>query len=208
MSTSFRCWFSAVMFNFIRRKAPAAFSSVASSSRRGSRRLCRRGPHDGRAIVFGSDDRAAAPCRSIRTCHSGRASRASPGEREPESSKQSGSCIHADRGLLVLGFGRSNHIAPSINLVLRGAHLILRRACPTWGARLEGLRASRRTATSETEPAAILRDARRAKRRAELLRMRPSRRRTASRLQPTCVLDVPISGKPEIGAPPQDEVWG
>ena len=36
----------------------------------------------------------------------------------------------------------------------------------------------------------------------------PSRRRTASRLQPTCVLDVPISGKPEIGAPPQDEVWG
>src|SRR4249920_3352763 len=46
----------------------------------------------------------------------------------------------------------------SINLVLRSAHLILRRACPTWGARLEGLRASRRTATSETEPAAILRD--------------------------------------------------
>src|SRR6202011_2470210 len=34
----------------------------------------------------------------------------------------------------------------------------------------------------------------------------PSRRRTASRLQPTCALDVPISGKPEIGAPPQDEV--
>jgi hypothetical protein len=34
----------------------------------------------------------------------------------------------------------------------------------------------------------------------------PSRRRTASRLQPTCELDVPISGKPEIGAPPQDEV--
>jgi hypothetical protein len=30
--------------------------------------------------------------------------------------------------------------------------------------------------------------------------MRPSRRRTA--------LDVPISGKPEIGAPPQDEVCG
>src|SRR5207344_3554632 len=46
----------------------------------------------------------------------------------------------------------------SINLVLRSAHVILRRACPTWGARLEGLRASRRTATSETEPAAILRD--------------------------------------------------
>src|ERR1700722_20379470 len=41
---------------------------------------------------------------------------------------------------------------------LRSAHVILRRACPTWGARLEGLRASRRTATSETEPAAILRD--------------------------------------------------
>src|SRR6202045_4110709 len=59
-----------------------------------------------------------------------------------------------------------------MNLVLRSAHLILRRACPTWGARLEGLRASRRTATSEIVPAAILRDARRAKRRAELLRMR------------------------------------
>jgi hypothetical protein len=29
---------------------------------------------------------------------------------------------------------------------------------PTWGARLEGLRASRRTTTSETKPAAILRD--------------------------------------------------
>jgi hypothetical protein len=57
----------------------------------GSRRLCRRGPHDGRAIVFGSDDRAAASCRGIRTCHSGRASRAAPGEREPESSKQSDS---------------------------------------------------------------------------------------------------------------------
>ena len=41
---------------------------------------------------------------------------------------------------------------------MRSAHVILRRACPTWGARLEGLRASRRTATSETEPAAILRD--------------------------------------------------
>ena len=36
----------------------------------------------------------------------------------------------------------------SINLVLRSAHVILRRACPTWGAHLEGLRASRRTATS------------------------------------------------------------
>src|ERR1700730_15055372 len=36
----------------------------------------------------------------------------------------------------------------------------------------------------------------------------PSRRRNASRLEPTCVLDVPISGKPEIGAPPQDEVCG
>src|ERR1700676_433977 len=32
---------------------------------------------------------------------------------------------------------------------LRSAHVILRRACPTWGARLEGLRASRRTATSD-----------------------------------------------------------
>src|SRR5439155_4740720 len=60
-------------------------------------------------------------------------------------------------GLVVLRFRCSNHIDTSINLVLRSAHLILRRACPTWGARLEGLRASRRTATSETEPAAILR---------------------------------------------------
>jgi hypothetical protein len=47
----------------------------------------------------------------------------------------------------------------SINLVLRSAHLILGRACPAWGARLEGLRASRRTATSEIEPVAMLRDA-------------------------------------------------
>ena len=52
-------------------------------------------------------------------------------------------------------------------LVLRSAHVILRRACPTWGARLEGLRASRRTAISETEPAAILRDGA-----SRLLRMR------------------------------------
>src|ERR1700722_18088826 len=50
---------------------------------------------------------------------------------------------------------------------LRSAHVILRRACPTWGARLEGLRASRRTATSETESAAILRDGA-----SRLLRMR------------------------------------
>jgi hypothetical protein len=57
---------------------------------------------------------------------------------------------------LVLRFRGSNHIDAPINLVLRSAHVILRRACPTWGARLEGLRASRRTATSETEPAAIL----------------------------------------------------
>jgi len=62
------------------------------------------------------------------------------------------------RAILVLRFRDSNHIGASINLVLRSAHVILRRACPTWGARLEGLRASRRTATSETEPAAILRD--------------------------------------------------
>ena len=59
----------------------------------------------------------------------------------------------------MLRFRDWNHIDASINLVLmRSAHVILRRACPTWGARLEGLRASRRTATSETEPAAILRD--------------------------------------------------
>jgi len=62
------------------------FSTVPSSPGRGSHRLCRRGPHDGSAIAFGSDDRAAASCRSIRTCHSGRASRALPGEREPETS--------------------------------------------------------------------------------------------------------------------------
>src|SRR6202030_3797031 len=61
---------------------------------------------------------------------------------------------------LVLRFRDSNHIDASINLVLR-------RACPPWGARLEGLRASRRTATSETEPAAILRDGA-----SRLLRMR------------------------------------
>src|ERR1700730_17591829 len=47
------------------------------------------------------------------------------------------------------------------------------------------LRASRRTATSETEPAAILRDG-----------------TPQVGCRPTCVLDVPISGKPEIGAPP------
>jgi hypothetical protein len=64
--------------------------------------------------------------------------------------------LHA--GHPVLRFRSSNHIDASANLVLRSAHLILRRACPTWGARLEGLRASRRTATRETEPAAILRD--------------------------------------------------
>jgi hypothetical protein len=59
---------------------------------------------------------------------------------------------------LALRFRGSNHIDASINLVLRSALIILRRPCPTWGARLEGLRASRRTATSKTEPAAILRD--------------------------------------------------
>jgi hypothetical protein len=42
--------------------------------------------------------------------------------------------------------------------LLRSAHVILRCACPTWGARLEGLRASRRTATTETGPGALLRD--------------------------------------------------
>jgi hypothetical protein len=58
--------------------------------------------------------------------------------------------------VLVLRSRGSNHIATSINLVLRSALL----------------RASRRTATSEILQAAILRDAQRAKRRAELLRMR------------------------------------
>src|SRR5580692_7323536 len=57
-----------------------------------------------------------------------------------------------------IAFPRFESIDAPINLVLRSAHVILRRACPTWGARLEGLRESRRTATSETEPAAILRD--------------------------------------------------
>jgi hypothetical protein len=54
-----------------------------------------------------------------------------------------------------IAFPRFESIDAPINLVLRSAHVILRRACPTWGARLEGLRESRRTATSETEPAAI-----------------------------------------------------
>jgi hypothetical protein len=48
---------------------------------------------------------------------------------------------------------------------------------PHWGARLEGLRASRRTATSEIVPAAMLRDAsQRLHGAATLLSMRPSRR--------------------------------
>jgi hypothetical protein len=46
-------------------------------------------------------------------------------------------------------------------------------------------------ATSETEPAAIPRD-----------------RASQFGCKPTCVLDVPISGKPEIGAPLRDEVCG
>ena len=54
-----------------------------------------------------------------------------------------------------IAFPRFESIDAPINLVLRSAHVILRRACPTWGARLEGLRESRRTATSETESAAI-----------------------------------------------------
>src|ERR1700736_5733682 len=66
-----------------------------------------------------------------------------------------------------IAFPRFESIDAPINLVLRSAHVILRRACPTWGARLEGLRESRRTATSETEPAAILRDGA-----SRLLRMR------------------------------------
>ena len=37
---------------------------------------------------------------NIFACHSGRASRASPGEGEPESSSQNCSCIHAGHGLL------------------------------------------------------------------------------------------------------------
>jgi hypothetical protein len=40
-----------------------------------------------------------ASWRNIVACHSGRASRVLPGEREPESSNQSGSYIHAGRGL-------------------------------------------------------------------------------------------------------------
>jgi hypothetical protein len=73
--------------------------------------------------------------------------------------RSDGVCVSAavlTTTLLVVRFRGSNHIDAPINLVLRSAHVILRRACPTWGARLEGLRASRRTATSETEPAAIL----------------------------------------------------
>jgi hypothetical protein len=74
----------------------------------------------------------------------------------------------------VLRFRGSNHIAASLNLVLRSAL------------------------------ARVSKDGHKRDR----ARGHPSRRRTASRLQPTCVLDVPISGKPEIGAPSQDEVCG
>ncbi len=52
------------------------------------------------SFAFGSDDRTAVPSHNIPACHSGRASRALPGERELESSNQSGTCIHAGRGLL------------------------------------------------------------------------------------------------------------
>src|ERR1700726_4345798 len=38
--------------------------------------------------------------QTILACHSGRTSRVWPGEGEPEPSDQSGSCIHAGRGLL------------------------------------------------------------------------------------------------------------
>src|ERR1700719_3257524 len=48
-------------------------------------------------------------------------------------------------------FPLNNGLSPAPDLVLRSAHLILRRACPTWGARLEGW-------PQATEPAAILRD--------------------------------------------------
>ena len=43
----------------------------------------------------------------------------------------------------MLRFRDWNHIDASINLVLRSALVILRSACPTWGARLEGLRVSK-----------------------------------------------------------------
>src|SRR6202022_4921967 len=65
---------------------------------------------------------------------------------------------HADH-LIVLRFRGSNHIDASINLVLRSAHAqtSLRSL-----RKLECVRASRRTATSEPEPAAILETALRA----------------------------------------------
>src|ERR1700738_2035623 len=48
----------------------------------------------GRSIAFGSDERAAAASsHNILICHSGRASRASPGKREPESSNQNSLCL-------------------------------------------------------------------------------------------------------------------
>jgi hypothetical protein len=77
-------------------------------------------------------------------------------------------CSRACGASSALSAASPSTACPSLNPVDAPTNLVLRSAL---------LRASRRTATSKTEPAAILRDARRAKPRAELLRMRPSRRR-------------------------------
>ena len=54
-----------------------------------------------------------------------------------------------------IAFPRFESIDAPINLVLRSAHVILRRACPTWGARLEGrpqVRPNRRPSLREALP--------------------------------------------------------
>ena len=81
-------------------------------------------------------------------------------------------------------FSRFEHIAASINLVLRSARL----------------RASRRTATSEIERAAILRDGR--MQACALLRMRPSRRRSDTMIYGRAMLRRPhVLEKPRRAQP-------
>jgi hypothetical protein len=74
-------------------------ASTGNPYRIGVRVISARLPTAG-LLHFAPRDRPAMSCCNIRPCHSGQASRASPGEREPESSKQNGSCIHVGRGLL------------------------------------------------------------------------------------------------------------
>jgi hypothetical protein len=57
-------------------------------------------PLKGRAIAFGSDDRLRVMAQHPLPVIPAERAGLSPGEREPESSNQSGSCIHAGRGLL------------------------------------------------------------------------------------------------------------